>query len=64
MGYYVYIPIASGNHLLAFAMDPTSGQLDLKHEVDMGKSGHAMCADPTGQYLFVGLLIVIGERLI
>ena len=48
MSYYVYIPIGSANHLLVFAMDSNSGQLEKKHQVPLGKSGHAACADMHG----------------
>lgn len=55
MSHYVYIPIGSAEHLLVFAMDPVSGQLIPKHEVPLGKSPHAMCADPQRQHVYVGL---------
>ena len=54
MSYYIYIP-TSNDHLLAFSMDPASGQLTREHEVPMGKSGHAVCADPQRKNLYVGL---------
>ena len=55
MSYYVYIPIGSADHLLVLAMDPDSGQLEQKHQVPLGKSGHAACADPQNKTLYVGL---------
>ena len=55
MSYYVYIPISGTTKLLVFSMDPGSGQLSRQHEVEMGKSGHAVCADPQRKNLYVGL---------
>ena len=55
MSHYVYVPIGSAEHLLVFAMDPDSGALAARHEVPLGKSPHAMCADVKRQYVYVGL---------
>ena len=55
MSHYLYIPVGNADHLLVFAMDPDTGALVKKHEVPMGKSGHAVCADHKRQTLYVGL---------
>jgi 6-phosphogluconolactonase len=55
MSHYLYIPVGNADHLLVFAMDPDTGALAKKHEVPMGKSGHAVCADHKRQTLYVGL---------
>ena len=55
MSTYIYVPISSAEHLLVFSMDPTTGKLALEHEVGLGKSGLAVCADPLGQNMYVGL---------
>ena len=55
MSHYIYIPVGNTDHLLVFAMDPNTGALKKKHEVQMGKSGHAVCADHKRQTLYVGL---------
>ena len=55
MSHYVYIPVGNADYLLVLAMDPDTGALEKKHEVPMGKSGHAVCADHKRQTLYVGL---------
>jgi 6-phosphogluconolactonase len=55
MDTYVYVTISGADHLRVFSMDPTSGQLTLKHEVGLGKSGQAMCADPLKKNLYIAL---------
>ena len=55
MSHYVYVPIGSAQHLLVLAMDPLSGALAAKHEVPLGKSPHAMCADFARNNVYIGL---------
>ena len=55
MSDYLYIPVGGTESLSVFSTDPVSGQIDLKHEVPLGKSGHAVCADSAGKWLYVGL---------
>ena len=55
MSYYIYVPISTDNQLLVFSMDADSGELELKHQIALSKSGFAVAADPKRQYLYVGL---------
>ena len=55
MNYYMYVPISTDNQLLVFSMDADSGELELKHQIALSKSGFAVAADPKRQYLYVGL---------
>jgi len=55
MSDYLYIPVGGAASLSVFSTDPVSGQIDLKHQVPLGKSGHAVCADSAGKRLYVGL---------
>ena len=55
MSHYVYVPIGSAQHLLVLAMDPLSGALAMQHEVPLGKSPHAMCADIARKNVYIGL---------
>jgi 6-phosphogluconolactonase len=55
MSHYVYVPIGGDNRLQIHALDPRSGKLTLKNELELPLPGRALCTDPGRNYLYVAL---------
>ena len=55
MTHYVYIAVSGEKKVLLFAMDPGSGKLTLKQDIDLGGGPSPMCMDPHQEYLYIGL---------
>ena len=53
MGHYVYVPTGGEPRLLILELDPGSGGLILKEEIELRAAGSAMCTDPDRRHLYV-----------
>ena len=53
MGHYVYVPTGGEPRLLILELDPASGGLTPKGEIELRAPGGAMCTDPDRRFLYV-----------
>ncbi len=53
MGHYVYIPIGAEKRFHIYQLDSTHGTLTLQSELGLPFPGRALCADPSGNFLYM-----------
>ena len=53
MSHFVYVPTGGEQRLLIIELDPASGALAFRGEIELRAAGSAMCTDPDRRYLYV-----------
>ena len=54
MSHYVYVACSQDDRIAIFTMDPESGQLDLREEVELSGGPAPLAVDPRRRFLFAG----------
>lgn len=55
MGHYVYVAATGDRKIRLFAMEPETGKLAFRHDIELEESPVPMCLDPAKRTLYVGL---------
>ena len=55
MPYYMYLSLSGENRIDRYTMDPNTGYLQLKENVELHSGPAPLAVDPTQRYLYAGL---------